>query len=321
MTEKIKLLAVVGPTASGKTSLAVELAKRLDGEVVSCDSMQIYRGMTVATAAPTAEEQQGVPHHLIGIIDPDESFSVVEYIRLAKEAIAGIAARGRLPILCGGTGLYYSSLTDGIEFSEASELPELREQLRRRAEEEGGQVLLDELAEFDPQTASRLAPADHKRIIRAIEVYRATGVTMTQHIADSRSRPGEYDTTAIGLYYHDRAVLYERINRRVDIMLESGLEEEARRFFDRYGQGTATQAIGYKELRPWLEGRCSREGATDNLKRATRRYAKRQISWFGRDERIARLYMDEENTGQSAADRALALITAMNKEKDNGTEQ
>ncbi len=308
MSDKIKLLAVVGPTASGKTSLAIELAKALDGEVVSCDSMQIYRGMTVATAAPTEEEQQGVPHHLIGIIDPDESFSVVEYIRLAKKIIDDIASRGRQPVLCGGTGLYYSSLTDGIEFSDAAELPELREQLRQRAEKEGGQALLDELAQFDPETAARLAPADHKRIIRAIEVYRATGVTMAQHIADSRSRPSEYDTTAIGLYYHDRQRLYDRIDRRVDIMLESGLEEEARRFYARYGGGTAVQAIGYKELRPYLDGECSLEEAADNLKRATRRYAKRQISWFGRDERIARLYMDEENDERSAVQRALTLI-------------
>lgn len=308
MNDRIKLLAVVGPTASGKTSLAVELAKELGGEVVSCDSMQIYRGMTVATAAPTEEEQQGVPHHLIGIIDPDESFSVVEYIRRAKETIADIAARGKLPVLCGGTGMYYSSLTDGIEFSDAAELPDLREELRQRAEKEGGQVLLDELAQFDPETAARLAPADHKRIIRAIEVYRATGVTMAQHIADSRSRPPEYDTTAIYLCYQDRQRLYDRIDRRVDIMLESGLEDEARRFYARYGGGTAVQAIGYKELKPYFDGECSLDEAADNLKRATRRYAKRQISWFGRDERLLRLYMDEEKNDRSAVQRALALI-------------
>lgn len=311
MSEKIKLLAVVGPTASGKTSLAVELAQRLDGEVVSCDSMQIYRGMTIATAAPTIEEQCGIPHHLVGIIEPTESFSVVEYVRLAKAAIAEITERGKLPILCGGTGLYYSSLTEGIEFSEASELPELREELRRRAESEGGEALLAELARFDPETAARLAPADHKRIIRAIEVYRATGITMTQHIADSRSRPSDYDTTAIGLFYNDRQRLYDRINLRVDVMLEMGLLEETRRFFAENTAGTAVQAIGYKELKPYLDGLCSLEEAADNLRQATRRYAKRQISWFGRDERIARLYMDEVNDTQAAADRALEMMSGI----------
>lgn len=317
MNGKIRLLGVVGPTASGKTALAVELAKKLDGEVVSCDSMQIYTGMTVATAAPTAEEQQGVPHHLVGIIPPTESFSVVEYVRRAKEVIADISARGKLPVICGGTGLYYDSLVNGIEFSEAEELPELREQLRKRAETEGGEALLAELAQFDPQTAARLAPADTKRIIRAIEVYRATGVTMTEHIAASHSRPSDYDAVTVGLFYHDRQKLYDRINRRVELMMESGLLDEARQFYSQYGAGTAVQAIGYKEMKPYLDGECTLEEAKDSLKQATRRYAKRQISWFGRNERILRLYMDEENDGRCAAERAQDLI----KERKNGTEQ
>ena len=321
MSEKIRLLAVVGPTASGKTSLAVELARALDGEVVSCDSMQIYRGMTIATAAPTAEEQQGVPHHLIEMIQPTRSFSVVEYVSMAREAIADIAARGKTPVLCGGTGLYYSSLTDGIEFSEAAEDAALRQELQRRAVQEGGEALLAELAQFDPQSAERLAPADHKRIIRAIEVYRTTGRTMTEHIARSRTAPRPYDTTAIGLFYHDRQRLYDRIDRRVDIMLENGLLEETRRFFAADHAGTAVQAIGYKELRPYLDGLCSLEEATENLKRATRRYAKRQISWFGRDDRIARLYMDDENDKRAAVHRALELMNGMDKEKHHGTEQ
>ncbi len=310
MSEKTRLVAVVGPTASGKTALAVQLAHRLDGEVVSCDSMQIYRGMTIATAAPTPSEQEGIPHHMVGIIEPTESFSVVEYVARAKEIIADISARGKMPILCGGTGLYYSSLTDGIEFSEGAADPGLREELRLRAEKEGGEALLAELAVFDPESAARLAPADHKRIIRAIEVYRATGITMTQHIAESRSRPSEYDTRSVGLFYHDRQVLYDRINRRVDMMMADGLLDEARRFCAENEAGTAVQAIGYKELRPYLEGQCSLEEALESLRQATRRYAKRQISWFGRDERIARLYMDEQNDKQTAAQRAMELIGA-----------
>ncbi len=313
MSDKIRLIAVVGPTASGKTSLAIELAKALDGEIISCDSMQIYRGMTVATAAPTMEERQGIPHHLIGFLEPDRSFSVAEYIPLAAAAIADVTARGKTPILCGGTGLYYSALTDGIEFADVSGLPGLREQLQRRALEEGGEVLLAELGQFDPETAERLSPADHKRIIRAIEVYRATGVTMSEHIRNSRSRPSAYDTAAVGLFYHERQRLYDRINRRVDVMLENGLEDEARRFFDRWGGGTAVQAIGCKELKPYFDGECTLEQAADNLRQATRRYAKRQISWFGRDRRIARLYMDEETDSRSPVQRALELLGAQGK--------
>lgn len=305
---KTRLLAVVGPTASGKTALAVELALSLGGEVVSCDSMQIYRGLTIATAAPTAEERRGVPHHLVGIIEPTEPYSVVEYCAAARGVIADCAARDKLPILCGGTGLYYTSLTDGIEFSEAPELPALREQLLSRAQSEGGESLRRELAEFDPDSAARISPADHKRLIRAIEVFRATGVTMTEHIARSRERGSEYDVTAIGLFFRERRRLYDRIDRRVDMMLSAGLLEETRRFFAENPGGTAVQAIGYKELKPYLDGQLPLAEAVDNLKRATRRYAKRQLSWFGRDERIARLYVDDHDTPLELVEGALELV-------------
>ncbi|MBQ4313653.1 MAG: tRNA (adenosine(37)-N6)-dimethylallyltransferase MiaA [Clostridia bacterium] len=293
LNEKIKLLSVVGPTASGKTSLAVQLALQTGGEVVSCDSMQIYKGMPIATATPTLEEMQGVPHHLMAFLEPTQSFSVAEYCRLADSAIEDIYSRGKMPILCGGTGLYYNSVVDGIAFADVPEMPQLREQLQLRAQAEGGRVLLDELASFDSECAAKFSEGDIKRIIRAIEVYRATGVTMTEHIRNSRTAPPKYDLCAMGIAYRDRQTLYDRINRRVDAMLEEGLLEEAKRFFDSLQGKTSVQAIGYKELKPFLDNKCSFEDAVEKLKMETRRYAKRQLSWFRRDDRIKWIYADD----------------------------
>lgn len=291
--EKIRILAVVGPTASGKSALAVSLAERLNGEVVSCDSMQIYKGFSIATAVPDEAEMRGVPHHLLSFAEPDEAFSVAEYCTLAKKCVEDISERGRLPVLCGGTGLYYNSFVDGIAFADIEGDPELRAQLEERAEGEGGETLLSELARFDPETAARLAPADIKRIIRAIEVYRCSGVTMTEHIRRSRENAPDYRLCAIGLIFSDREMLYDRINKRVDMMLERGLLEETKRFYENSPGATAVQAIGYKEMKPYLDGECSLGEAVENLKRATRRYAKRQLSWFRRDERIKWMNVDE----------------------------
>lgn len=310
---KIRLIAVVGPTASGKTALAVELAHMLDGEVVSCDSMQIYKGMPIATAAPTEEEMDGVVHHLIGFAEPTEKFSVAEYCELAKSAINNVASRGKAAILCGGTGLYYSSLTDGIAFGAGGEVPELRAGLETRAATEGGEALLRELESFDPECAARLHPADVKRIIRAIEVYRTDGVTMTERLARSRMEPSAFNTIPIGLFFRDRAILYDRINRRVDDMLKNGLVSEARGFFAEKDKKTSVQAIGYKELKGYLDGEQSLEQATESLKQATRRYAKRQLTWFGRDERINRIYVDEHNKGELAG-----LAAGIIKENEYG---
>ena len=290
--KNIDLLAVVGPTASGKSALAVGLAERMNGEIVSCDSMQIYKGFSVATAVPTGEEMRGIPHHLLSFADTSEKFSVAEYCRLAKDCIAGISANSKLAILCGGTGLYFNSLVDGIEFADIENNEALRAELAEKAEKAGGEALLAELAEVDPETASRLAPADHKRIIRALEVYMTSGVTMSEYIRRSKERPAEYNLCVIGLGFNDRQKLYDRIDRRVDNMLECGLIDEAKRFFENNPGSTAVQAIGYKELKPYLEGECSLNEAIDNLKRATRRYAKRQLSWFRRDERINWLNVD-----------------------------
>lgn len=289
---KKRLIAVVGPTASGKTALAVELAKKYDGEIVSADSMQIYKGMDIASAKPTEDEKEGIPHHLMDFLDPCESFSVSEYVKLAARTIDDILARGKQPIICGGTGLYVRSLVNNISFPDEEKNEELREELNERYENEGGEVLLKELAEFDPESAERLHPSDGKRIVRAIEVYRSTGINMTEHIRRSMNVPSPYEVTAIGLTFADRQNLYERINDRVDKMLENGLLDEARDFYSSEKGHTASAAIGYKELKPYLDGRSSLEAAVERLKMETRRFAKRQLTWFRADDYINWIEVD-----------------------------
>lgn len=286
MDNKTRLIAIVGATASGKTSLSIELAKKYNGEIVSADSMQIYKGMDIATAKPTKEEMQGIPHHLIDFLSPTENFSVSEYVTLAKGAIDDITQRGKLPILCGGTGLYVRSLVENVKFSEEKTDEKLREELNERYKKEGGKILLKELAEFDEETAKTLHPNNGKRIIRAIEIYRTTGITMAQHIKNSKNEPSPYDLTAIGITYADRQKLYDRINLRVDIMMKNGLLKEAEDFYSRYNSNTASAAIGYKELKPYLDGEVTLETAVEKLKQETRHYAKRQLTWFRRDEYI-----------------------------------
>lgn len=287
--EKIKVLCVVGPTASGKTSLGVALAKHFGGEIVSADSMQLYKGIHIASAAPDAEEMQSIPHHLIEILSPDEACTVADYVSLADERIRDIAARGKLPILVGGTGLYINSLIDGINFIPEQTDLDLRERLTAELERVGAEEMLKRLAEFDPDTAMRLHPNDTRRIIRAFEIYNSTGKTQTQANIESRVI-SPYDVLMIGLTSSDRQFLYDRIDRRVDIMLEKGLIDEAKNATKI--SGGAVQAIGHKELFGYLSGECSLEEAADNLRRATRRYAKRQLTWFRRDERINWICID-----------------------------
>lgn len=305
---KIPLIAVVGPTASGKTSLAVEICKRYNAEAVSCDSMQIYKGMDIATAKPTAEEMQGIPHHLIGFLNPDEPFSVAKYCDMAKNAIYDIDSRGKRAVLVGGTGLYYSSLTDNIEFLPEETDFEYREMLKKRAEEEGTQALLDELNSVDPEAAKQLHINNLGRIIRALEIHHTTGKTKTIQNEESRKCPSPFDTTAICLDARDRQFLYDRINRRVDIMLENGLLEEARAFFDSPLGRTARQAIGYKELNPCFSGEKTLDECIENLKMQTRRYAKRQLTWFRRDERIKFLYIDDYSGAEELLNAACEII-------------
>lgn len=291
-TNIIPLVVIAGPTASGKTALAIDAAKQLNGEIISADSMQIYRELNIGTAKPTQEEMQGIPHHLIDFLPPNVNFSVAEYVTMAKECIADINKNGKLPILAGGTGLYISSLVDNISFTESDKSEQLRQQLRQKAEEQGGQSLLDELRQFDPESADRLHPNNIGRIIRAIEIYKTTGITMTRQLELSRQVKSPYELCMIGLTYSDRQMLYDRINLRVDKMMECGLLKEAEMALNISGS-TALQAIGYKEFIPYFNHQCSLDEAVESLKQNTRRYAKRQLSWFRRDDRINWMNVDQ----------------------------
>lgn len=306
MNKKIPLIVVAGPTASGKTSLGVELAKRLDGEVVSADSMQIYKDMDVACAMPTAEEMQGVPHHMLAFLSQGERYSVAAYCERANKCISDIVSRGKQPIIVGGTGLYISSLVDNIEFTQEATNLELRENLNKRLETQGVAALLEELRAVDPETAARLHENDTKRILRALELYMQTGVTITDQTRQSRLNGSPYNPLIIGLNAREREYLYERINRRVGVMAENGLVEEARRCLDE-NKATAAQAIGHKELIPYFSGDMTLDAALDNLRMQTRRYAKRQLTWFRRDERVRWLYIDEYADFGELADSAYAL--------------
>lgn len=301
-SNKIKLLAIVGSTASGKSALAVALAKALGGEIISCDSMQIYRRMDIGTAKPTQKELEEVPHHLIDIAEPDTPFSCAEYVSLASKAIVEITTRQKFPILCGGTGLYLDSLLRGSGFEETATDPALRQALFDYAAEHGNHALHERLRAVDPESADAIHENNVKRVVRALEIYESTGMTKTE--ADRRSRMVEspYDATVIGLRYTDRDLLYARIDRRVDEMLASGLLDETQKLFregvfDR--NTTAAQAIGYKELLGYLRGEQSLDSATEELKRATRRYAKRQITWFGAKDYVRWLDVTENGTVKS----------------------
>lgn len=292
---KIRLICVVGPTASGKTGLGIEIAKKFSGEIVSADSMQIYKDMEIASACPTAEERAEVPHHLVEFLDFDQSFTAFDYTNAADKVIRDIAGRGKTPIVVGGTGLYINSLVDNIKFAEFNTDFALREKLEKQMDQIGGEEMLKLLAEFDPETAATLHPNNRRRIIRAFEIYEGAGITKHEQDILSRREESPYDTVMIGINYRDREKLYERINKRVDQMVEKGLVAEAQVAYERKLQHTsgAVQAIGHKELFDYFKGEKALEECIENLKRATRRYAKRQITWFSRDQRINWIYADE----------------------------
>ena len=281
-----QVLTIVGPTASGKTGLAVELARRFDGEVVSCDSMQIYRHMDIGTAKPTAQEMGGVPHHMLDVADPEENYSAARYVEQASACVDDILRRGKLPVIAGGTGLYRDALLAGRTFASFS--GKYREELQRRAREGQLPQLYEELQRIDPARAEKLHPADEKRILRALEVWYETGRTITEHDEESRLQPPRYRAVSIGLAFQDRADMWARIDRRVDEMMAAGLADEVRALLSRGVPPacTAMQAIGYKEMvRALEEGRGEQEAA-EEIKLRSRQYAKRQLTWFRRDPSI-----------------------------------
>lgn len=285
--EKTKIICVVGATASGKTDLAVKLAKAVDGEIISADSMQVYKNMPIATAVATKEEQDGVPHHLVEFLNTDETFSVADFVERAKVLIEEITARGRVPIIAGGTGLFVDSLVKNISFSEVGSNAEIRNELAEKSNEE----LYEKLLKLDPNAAEDIHPNNRKRVIRALELC-MSGTSKTEQNENSMLIDSPYDALYIGIGYKDRQKLYDRINKRVDLMLEAGLENEARQMLGKQGL-TARQAIGHKELQPYIDGNITLAEAAENLKRETRRYAKRQLTWFRRNENINWLYADE----------------------------
>ena len=301
------IICVVGPTASGKTALAIELAKAFNGEIVSCDSMQIYRRMDIGTAKPTAEERQGIPHHMIDVADPEESFSVSRYCQMATPIVEDILRRGKTCIIAGGTGLYVDALIRGNDFAPIPNTG-CRQRLERRAEAEGIQVLTQELSAVDPESVQR-AQGNPRRIIRALEVYLETGQSLTAHNLATQAIPPRFSPLWIGLDDEDRQDLYRRIDLRVDLMLEQGLLEEIRSLLDSGipESATAMQAIGYKEFIDALRGRIPMEQAVSDLKQATRRYAKRQKTWFRRNRDIHWILRRPGQTSQEIFSQARLL--------------
>lgn len=308
MDKKIPVIAVIGPTASGKTGLAVEIAKKIGGEVVSADSMQIYSELTIGTAKPTEEEMEGIKHHLVGHKSIDDEYSVADYVEEAKKAIDDIVLRNKIPVICGGTGLYVDSLLSNTEFSEIKSSPEIREKLFEFAKENGNEALFEKLRIIDSESAAKTHANNLSRVVRAIEVFEVTGKTMSEHQRDSHPVPSAYDVCYIGTNYSEREKLYARIEQRIDEMLTEGVEEEAKFLFEHNGTCTAAQAIGYKEFYPYFRGEMSREDAVSVLKKETRHYAKRQLTWFRRNPKINWLFRDNYSEKQEFVDEALKIV-------------
>lgn len=303
---KTKLIVVAGPTASGKTGLGIEIAKAVDGEIISADSMQIYKGMSIATAAPTKEEQSEVPHHLVEFLDKDKNFSVSDYCDLAKKEIEDINKRGKVPVIVGGTGLFINSLVDNIKFIESKTDFELRDKLMKKDIDE----LYEELQKVDPVAASKIHKNNKTRVVRALEIYYSSGKTKTMQDDESKQEESPFDVLYFVIGYEDREILYNRINKRVDLMAENGLVLEAKENIENM-TGTSAQAIGHKELLPYFKGELTLEEALDNLKKETRHYAKRQITWFKKRENAVWLYADvlgKEQLVKTAIDKSREFL-------------
>ncbi|MBR2500464.1 MAG: tRNA (adenosine(37)-N6)-dimethylallyltransferase MiaA [Clostridia bacterium] len=295
MEQKKKIIVIAGPTATGKTKLSIDIAKAYGGEIVSSDSVQIYKRLDIGSAKPTKEEMSGITHHLIDILEPYESFSVADFVERAKDSIEDILSRGKLPIVVGGTGLYISSLVDNVSFSAAETDHTLRGELNKRAETEGVLALYEELKKTDPVAAENIHPNNIKRVIRALEIYYQTGKTMTEHNTISKLTESPYDAKMYALS-SDRELIYERINKRVDIMVKDGLLEEVSALLESgiTKDMQSMQAIGYKEIIAYLEGDLSKDAAIDLVKQNSRHYAKRQLTWFKRDERYTWLDINDK---------------------------
>ena len=307
-----RVVCVVGPTASGKTKMGVSLAKRFNGEVVSVDSMQIYRGMAIGTAAPTPEEMEGIPHHMIGVADPAESWSVSRFTQEADRCIQDILRRGKLPVLVGGTGLYLDALIRGNTFAAGQQGGAVRRELQARLVQEGTASLLAELAAVDPETAARLHLRDEKRILRALEVYRETGETISEHDRKSREMPDRYDPLYIGLSFRDRQDLRDRIDRRVDVMVEQGLLDEVQTLLSSGlpRDATALQAIGFKQFLAVADGTAAVADAVEEVKLRSRQYAKRQLTWLRRNPDIHWILWEKEPDFPQALQNATEFLTA-----------
>ena len=308
-----KILCVVGPTACGKTTLGIALAKRYNGEVVSVDSMQIYRGMTIGTAAPTEAEMDGVPHHMVAVADPSESWSAARYAEMAVPIVDDILARGKLPVLVGGTGLWLDAVVKGHGFAGGQAGGEVRAQLYQRLAEEGMDPLWAELERIDPEAAKRLHPADEKRVLRALEVYLETGKTITQHNEETKALPPRYEAVWIGLQFAQRQDMRDLIDLRVEKMVEAGLLREVQEILDSgvSADATALQAIGYKQFLAVEEGRATVEEAVEEVKLRSRQYAKRQLTWLRRNEAIHWIRWEKVPDFQSALQKATEILTAL----------
>ena len=280
-----RVIVIVGPTASGKTALSIELAKKINGEIVSCDSMQIYRDMNIGSAKPTLEEMQGIKHYMIDVVNPNERFSVAEYKKQAEEAIEEIIKKGKIPIVVGGTGLYADSLIYGIEYPQIEFDEKYRKELEKQAEtEQGLQILYNKAKEIDERAMQKISENDKKRILRILEIYHQTGKTKTELEMESRKKGAKYDFKVFAINM-DREILYERINKRVDIMIENGLIQEVKDLLDKYDTfPTAMQGLGYKEVVQYLNKELTKEEMIDKIKQETRRYAKRQLTWFRKNK-------------------------------------
>lgn len=304
------IICIAGPTASGKTALAATLAKELNGEVVSCDSMQVYKRMDIGTAKPTLEEMQGIPHHMIDVAEPWEDFSVSRYCDMAAPIVDDILSRGKTAVIAGGTGLYMDALIRGNAFAPFPATG-VRERLEAQADAEGMEAMLSRLRAVDPDAARRLHLSDRKRILRALEVYLETGETITEHNRKTQAVPSRYSPLWLGLDFARRGELYRRIDLRVGLMLEQGLVEEIRGLLaDGIPErATAMQAIGYKEFVDALDGRCTIEEAADQVRQSSRRYAKRQLTWFRRNKAIHWLIRDTGDTGREILENARRIVS------------